>query len=87
MYFVYDKDGNKFKVNHKVDQMSALRTGKYTKKPPGAPEPEPIPEPAKGEVAEGISVEEKKEEAKKEANLNFGERESAVKKSVKIKKV
>jgi len=33
MYFVYDKDGKKFRMNHRIDQRAAINTGKYSKNP------------------------------------------------------
>lgn len=60
MYLIYDKQGKQIKVNHLVDYTTALRTGNYTKAPPGAPEPEKKPEEPKGERVEGIAAEPEK---------------------------
>jgi len=55
MYFVYDKDGKKFRMNHRIDQRAAINTGKYSKNPPGVEEPI-VPEPVKGEAIEGVVI-------------------------------
>lgn len=67
MFVVYDKDGNEFRMHHKVDVTSALRTGKYSTRHPGQPEPKvaPVAEPVKEEVIEGVILE---KEEKKEAS-------------------
>jgi hypothetical protein len=54
MYFVYDKDGKAHKVGHPVDVIEAVKSGNYTKLPPGVKEPEPAKKEPEGEKFDGI---------------------------------
>ena len=67
MFVIYDKDGNEYKIRHKVDVTSALKTGNYSTRHPGQPAPEvaPVVESVKAEVIEGVILE---KEEKKEAS-------------------
>lgn len=63
MFFVYDANGKQFKMNNKVDQISALATGKYSEHPPGAPKTAPPVKLPEGERFEGIVQAEKEADA------------------------
>jgi hypothetical protein len=60
MFFVYDQNGNKFAMTHKVDWRTALKTGRYFRNPPGTPEIKEEVKP-EGEMVEGVEIESKKE--------------------------
>ena len=70
MFFVYTKDGQKIKMTHKVDQITALKTGNYLERPPGEPAPV-VPALVEGEKVEGIGS--LGPEKKKEKDVIVGE--------------
>lgn len=71
-FYVYDKDGNAFGMNNKIDVRMALKTGNYTIKPPGAEEEPEKPIPPEGEVVEGVSSESEEEKAEKDIKERKG---------------